>query len=49
VCYGIVTDHKGEIIAENMPDGGARFTVRLPMAKTFAAVHPGATGSSKQS
>ncbi len=48
VCYGIVTDHKGEIIAENMPDGGARFTVRLPMANTFAAVPPSATGSAKQ-
>jgi two-component system NtrC family sensor kinase len=49
VCYGIVADHKGEIIAENMSDGGARFTVRLPMAMNFAAAQPGATGSSKQS
>ena len=49
VCYGIVTDHKGEIIAENMPGGGARFTVRLPMAMNFAAVQPGATGAANPS
>lgn len=49
VCYGIVTDHKGEILAENMPGGGARFTVRLPMAKTFAAAQPNVTESSQQS
>ncbi len=29
-CLAIVQDHKGEIEAENSPDGGARFTVRLP-------------------
>jgi signal transduction histidine kinase len=31
VCYGIIADHKGEIIAENLPQGGARFRVRLPV------------------
>jgi two-component system NtrC family sensor kinase len=33
MCYGIVADHKGEIIAENAPEGGARLIVRLPVAQ----------------
>lgn len=49
VCYGIISDHKGEILAENMPDGGARFRVRLPMAQSFAAAQPGAVAPSPQS
>ena len=49
VCYGIVADHKGEITAENMPGGGARFRVRLPMAQSVAAVQPASTNSSQQS
>ncbi|HEU5399986.1 MAG TPA: ATP-binding protein, partial [Terriglobales bacterium] len=48
VCYGIIADHKGEITAENLPDGGARFTVRLPMAQSFAAIQPGSTSSPQQ-
>jgi signal transduction histidine kinase len=32
VCYGIVADHKGFIFAENLPQGGARLVVRLPIA-----------------
>ena len=36
VCYGIIADHKGEITAENMPEGGARFRVRLPAAQKSA-------------
>jgi two-component system NtrC family sensor kinase len=34
VCYGIVSGHKGEIVAENDPQGGARFKVRLPEANS---------------
>ncbi len=49
VCYGIIADHKGEITAENMPDGGARFWVRLPTAQHFADIQPGTANSSQQS
>jgi two-component system C4-dicarboxylate transport sensor histidine kinase DctB len=34
VCYGIVRDHGGEITASNHGDGGAIFTVRLPLETT---------------
>lgn len=33
-CYGIVKEHQGEILCENLPQGGARFSVRLPLAAT---------------
>lgn len=33
-CYGIVTNHKGLIYAENNETGGATFTVELPLANT---------------
>lgn len=33
ICYGIVRAHRGEIVAENNPDGvGCTFRVRLPAA-----------------
>ena len=42
ITYGIVQEHGGEIIASNHPDGGAVFTVELPVkaprAQTKAAV-----------
>jgi len=38
VCYGIIRDHKGEIVAENLPEGGARFVIRLPIGDP--AQHP---------
>jgi signal transduction histidine kinase len=31
ICHGIITDHKGIIVADNAPEGGAVFTIRLPM------------------
>jgi signal transduction histidine kinase len=41
VCYGIIRDHQGEIHAENLEGGGARFVIQLPVA-------PAALVSSKQ-
>jgi PAS domain S-box-containing protein len=32
ICYGIVEDHKGTIAGDNLPEGGAAFTIRLPLA-----------------
>ncbi|MBI9075386.1 MAG: PAS domain S-box protein [Desulfatibacillum sp.] len=31
ICLGIVEEHKGSITAENDPDGGAVFTITLPI------------------
>jgi signal transduction histidine kinase len=31
ICHGIIEDHKGYIVAENANDGGAIFTIRLPL------------------
>jgi PAS domain S-box-containing protein len=31
ICYGIIEDHKGYIVAENDKDGGAVFTITLPL------------------
>lgn len=47
VCYGIITDHKGEIVAENVPSGGARFKIRLPES-TAAPVSSPAVHSVQQ-
>ena len=33
VAYGVVKDHRGAITADNHPDGGAVFTIELPLAK----------------
>ena len=39
VCYGIVREHGGQIIARNGPAGGAVFTIELPvMAESLVAV-----------
>jgi signal transduction histidine kinase len=37
-CYGIVQDHKGQIFCANPPQGGATFTIMLPVAEKKAAV-----------
>ncbi len=32
IWYGIIEDHKGVIYANNIPQGGAVFTIQLPLA-----------------
>jgi two-component system sensor histidine kinase HupT/HoxJ len=34
IAYGIVQEHGGHIVAANHPDGGAIFTVELPVGKS---------------
>jgi signal transduction histidine kinase len=41
IAYGIVKDHRGAITAENHPDGGAVFTIELPIAHDPARPRPG--------
>ncbi len=31
VCHGIITSHNGTIAASNRPDGGALFTIKIPL------------------
>ena len=31
ICYGIIEDHKGTIVAKNIADNGAKFTISLPL------------------
>jgi len=31
ICHGIIEDHKGTIVAENLTEGGAKFTITLPL------------------
>jgi len=31
ICHGIIEEHKGYIVAENAKEGGAIFTIRLPL------------------
>ena len=33
ICHGIIENHRGIIVAENLPDGGAMFTIRLPLTQ----------------
>jgi PAS domain S-box-containing protein len=34
IAYGIVQEHGGEILASNHPDGGALFTISLPLERS---------------
>jgi C4-dicarboxylate-specific signal transduction histidine kinase len=44
ITYGIVKDHHGTLAADNHPDGGAVFTLELPVVKEpRRATPPGAT------
>lgn len=31
ICHGIIEDHKGTIVADNITEGGAMFTITLPL------------------
>ena len=33
ICHGIIEDHKGMIMASNLPEGGVAFTIRLPLTQ----------------
>lgn len=37
ICYAVIQQHGGSISAENVPDGGARFTIDLPIAQSREA------------
>jgi signal transduction histidine kinase len=39
VCYGIIQEHKGKIVCQNRPEGGATFRVELPALTDRAASH----------
>ena len=41
IAYGIMQEHGGQIAAANHPDGGAIFTVEVP-------VHPGRPGRTRE-
>jgi len=47
VCYGIVQEHKGKIVCQNRPEGGAIFRVELP-AITDAATGPDSLTASNE-
>ena len=34
ICHGIIEDHQGTITAQNSPQGGAVFTIGLPLGKS---------------
>lgn len=45
VCYGIVREHGGQILASNREDGGANFTIELPvMTESLVAATAAAAG-----
>ena len=31
ICHGIIEEHQGTITAQNLPEGGAVFTISLPL------------------
>ncbi len=40
ICFGIISQHKGRIWAENAPEGGAIFRLELPIEKPVAQPKP---------
>lgn len=43
--YGVIQDHAGQITCRNKPEGGAEFTIRLPISAQPAAQIAGAAGA----
>jgi PAS domain S-box-containing protein len=39
ICHGIIEEHQGKITAENAPDGGAVFTITLPLRQAVRDDH----------
>jgi signal transduction histidine kinase len=37
-CYGIIQEHKGRIMCQNRPSGGATFRIEMPIATTAPAM-----------
>lgn len=40
ICFGIISQHKGRIWAENSPEGGAIFYIQLPIEQSSAPPKP---------
>jgi signal transduction histidine kinase len=40
ICHGIVKEHGGEIRVENLQEGGAAVTIRLPLGELKAKTKP---------
>jgi two-component system NtrC family sensor kinase len=49
ICYGIVTEHGGEITARNVPPRGACFTIQLPLLQSENRVRSGNRVGNKSS
>jgi two-component system NtrC family sensor kinase len=51
-CYGIIEEHRGKILCENRPEGGAIFRIELPaagaVANSSARVQAAELAASKQ-
>ncbi|HEY3131555.1 MAG TPA: ATP-binding protein [Acidobacteriota bacterium] len=47
VCQGIVSQHRGQIRAENRPGGGASFEIRLPLTTAWVVLQDLATLSER--
>jgi C4-dicarboxylate-specific signal transduction histidine kinase len=44
IAYGVIKDHRGSITADNHPDGGALFTIELPIVKDPPVRRPSRRG-----
>jgi signal transduction histidine kinase/CheY-like chemotaxis protein len=40
IVYGIVHQHGGEVSVENLPEGGTKFVVEIPVSEVTASVQP---------
>ena len=45
--YGVIQDHGGQITCRNKPEGGAEFTIRLPLSLRTIAQGAGASSASE--